>query len=414
MKIINLRNMSVQIDEPAVVALSAPGETRWGYHQFPAISRLPDRRLLVTFNDCADNTDAYGTPGPAYLSVDEGQTWNKWDAPNPFLAVAHSVISPIYNGQHLCVPMSPPLDIAKSKIELPAPSGRVNGYGEILFYRLSECPAEVHAFQGATPGMRWLPEEGQWRREDIVWDTREALIRSRPSTGVVARPYIDNRILMQDGMLYYANYLTQHMLSGRCHPANYACWCMISEDNGHSWRRQGLIAHDPSGELMMGEPCLLPTSGGELACIIRCADHRQKPMLIAYSADKGRTWSETRPLWDFGVMPQAVLLDNGVAVLAFGRPGVHLMFSPDGSAREWVGPVSLVAGTAQAVHQDSCGYTRLLPVSENAFLIVYSAFRHVAGDGQVRKAILVRKILVSRHTEPAQKAQIPAPARSSD
>lgn len=401
MKAYEIGGMTVRVFAPVVIALSEAGETRWGYHQFPTLSRLPDGRLLATFNDRPDRDDAYGTPGPAYLSADEGQTWDKWDNPEPLLTVSHSVVSQVYDGQYLCLPMSPSLDIVENKIELPGASGRMNVYGEVLFYRLPECGPDVRAYMTSLPGVRWSPASARWERQNIQWDTREALIRTRKSDYVIPRPYIDNHILRYGGMLLYPDFHLQHLLPGGGHPRNYASWCMMSDDNGRSWQRHGLIAHDPSGELMMGEPCLLPTSDGHLACIIRCTDQQQKPMRIAYSADKGKTWTKTHPLGDFGVMPQAMLLGNGVAVLAFGRPGVHLLFSPDGSARDWVGPLSLIAGDPRAITDDSCGYTRLLPVSEDAVLIAYSDFKHVGVDGRVHKAILVRKIQVSQGRESA-------------
>jgi hypothetical protein len=391
--------MTVRVFSPVVVALSEAGETRWGYHQFPALSWLPDGRLLATFNDRPDRDDAYGTPGPAYLSADGGQTWERWDSPEPLLTVSHSVVSQVYDGQHLCLPMSPSLDIVENGIELPGASGRMNVYGEVLFYRLSECAADVQAYMTSLPGMRWSPVGGKWEKQNIEWDTRQALIRTRRHDYVIPRPYIDNHILRYDGMLLYPDFHLQHLLPGGAHPRNYACWCMMSADNGRSWKRHGLIAHDPSGALMMGEPCLLPTADGHLACIIRCADQEQKPMRIAYSADQGKTWSRPQPLGGFGVMPQAALLGNGVAVLAFGRPGVHLLFSADGMAREWLGPVSLVAGDPGAITAHSCGYTRLLPISDDAVLIAYSDFKHVGVDGRVHKAILVSKIQISRTTE---------------
>ena len=200
-----------------------------------------------------------------------------------------------------------------------------------------------------------------------------------------------------DGRLYYPDFHLPHLLSGGQHPKNYASWCMISDTNGRTWKRLGLIAHDPSGRLMMGEPCLLPTSTGHLACIIRCTHHKQMPMLITYSSDKGKTWSNPKSLHDFGVMPQAILLENEVAALSFGRPGVQLLFSPDGKAKRWVGPLSILRGDGRTVkRRHSCGYTRLLSVSDHGFLLVYSDFNHLGDDGRRHKAILVRKIEVSR------------------
>lgn len=396
MKTERWRDMEARVSDPSVVAVSAPGERRWGYHQFPAISRLPDGRLLATFNDCPDRDDAYGAPGPARLSSDGGLTWHEEDLPDPLLSVAHSAVSEVGRGEYLCVPMSPSLDIKARHITLPNVSGTMSVYGEVLFHKLAECPPEVQAFMARVPSVRWTPGAGRWRREECAWETGDALVRTKTSDYVIARPYLDNRILRYGGALYYAEFHLQYLLPGGEHPRAYAAWCMRSEDNGATWRRHGLIAHDPTGAMMMGEPCLFPVADGNLACAIRCAHHRQMPMLIAYSADQGRTWSQTERLYDFGVMPQGLLLANGVAVLAFGRPGVRLMFSPDGLARRWVGPLTLVGGEAESVTDLSCGYTRLLPVADNGFLVVYSDFKHVGGDGRERKAILVRHITVSR------------------
>ena len=56
-------DLNVVKSEPVVVALSEVGEDRWGHHQFPTISALPDGRLFVTYNDTPDRNDAYGQPG---------------------------------------------------------------------------------------------------------------------------------------------------------------------------------------------------------------------------------------------------------------------------------------------------------------------------------------------------------------
>jgi len=289
MKTHEFGGITVGVFAPVVVALSEAWKTRWGYHQFPALSRLPDGRLMVTFNDRPDRDDAYGTPGPAYLSGDEGRTWAKWDSPEPLLTVAHSVVSQAYDGRYLCVPMSPSLDIGKNKIELPGASGWMNVYGEFLFYGLSDCARDVQTYMASLPGVRWSTVGVKWERQNIELDTWAALVRTRRSDYVISRPYIDNHILKYNGMLSYPDFDLQRLLPGGGHPKNYACWCMMSDDNGRTWKRHCLIAHDPSGDLMMGEPCLLPTSDGNPACIIRCADQQQKPMRITCSGDKGKT-----------------------------------------------------------------------------------------------------------------------------
>ena len=47
--------MKFELSDPVVVALSEPNETRWGFHQFPALSVLPDGKILIMFADAEDD-----------------------------------------------------------------------------------------------------------------------------------------------------------------------------------------------------------------------------------------------------------------------------------------------------------------------------------------------------------------------
>ncbi|MDP6505489.1 MAG: sialidase family protein [Planctomycetota bacterium] len=380
-------DLNVVKSEPVVVALSKVGEDRWGHHQFPAISALPDGRLLVTYNDTPDRNDAYGQPGPAYVSSDEGATWQKHVPDDPLLAISNSIISEVLRGEYLCVPMSPSLDVERDKIQLPRLACTANAYGQALFYRLNECPERVQEFIRSIPAVRWLPDKAEWRREEVSWDTGSALARTRKNDYVIPRPYIDNRIVRVGDRLLYPDFHLSHLLPDGSMPENFACWCMVSDDNGSSWQRLALIAYDETGELMMSEPSLVQTTGNELACVIRCTHHEQKPMLITWSSGGGEKWEKPVKLHDFGVMPQTLLLGNDVLVVSYGRPGVQLLISPDGSARKWLPPIQ--------VADDSCGYTRLLALDDSSFLLAYSDFNW-SEEGQQRKAILVRKFNVTR------------------
>jgi hypothetical protein len=358
------------------------------------ISPLPDGRILVTYNAVADRNDAYGQPGPAFVSEDGGVTWKKYAPDDPLLAVSHSVISEVLDGEFLCVPISPSIDVAEEKVKLPRLLGKMQVYGEALFYRLSECPQMVQEFMQKIPAVRWIPAKARWEREEVLWDTEEAIARTRKSDYVIPRPYIDNRIVRVGKKLYYPDFHLNHLQPDGSMPKNYAAWLMVSEDNGRSWRRKAQIAYDATGRLMMGEPSLVRTSTGELACVIRCAHHQPLPMLITYSRDEGKTWEQPGELYGFGVMPQTLLLENGILAVSFGRPGVHLLFSPDGSARKWSPPLSLIEGNRENINAHSCGYTRLLPVGKNGFLIAYSDFNWLIEKGERCKAIVIRRISV--------------------
>ncbi len=386
---VRLGNVSVTMSPPVVVSLSAPGERRWGQHQFPALSRLPDGRLWLTYNASADRDDEYGRPGPVFVSSDQGRSWTKAQPDDSRLAISHSVVSPVGKGEFLCVPMSPGLSINREKLQLPEPATKFNVYGEVLLYRLGDCPPRVGEFVGRIPALRWRSEQQAWQREEIEWDTTDALVRTRKSDYVFSRPYLDNALVRIGERLFYASYHLGYRLPDGSWPKNYAAWCMVSDDNGRKWQRLGLIAHDPTGNAMMGEPSLVATENGDLACLIRTTDHRQRPLLATYSRDGGRTWEPTRELFKFGVMPQTLRLKNGVVVASFGRPGVQLAVAQDTAARIWSPMLPLVAG------DHSCGYTRLLPLDERSFLIVYSNFQW-PDNGEQRKSILVRRIAAER------------------
>jgi hypothetical protein len=392
----DLGDLTIVISDPSTVALSDPGEDRWGYHQFPTISSMPDGRLLATVNAVPDRDDCYGTPGPAFVSGDEGQTWKEESPEEPSLSISHSVISEVLEGEFLSVPMSRPLSPGDEGVELPEVLGTMDVYGEVRLYDLGACSGRVRDYMHRLPAARWMPSLGSWRREMVEWDTRNALVRTRKGVDVITRPYVDNRIIRSEGRLYYADYHLNLLLPDGSCPKNYACQCMVSDDNGRSWHRHGTIAYDETGDLNMAEPSLVKTGPQGFACVIRCSDHRQEPMLITHSGDGGRTWERPTELFEFGVMPQALSLGNGVIALAFGRPGIHLMFSPDGSARKWTEPLSIIKGRKAAITTDTCGYTRLLELGRDKLLLIYSDFGWRHPQAGRCKAILTRRIEVRR------------------
>jgi hypothetical protein len=163
---------------------------------------------------------------------------------------------------------------------------------------------------------------------------------------------------------------------------------MVSDDNGRSWQRHGLIAHAKQGDSMRAEPSLTETASGELACLLRSTDQQQRPLWITHSRDNGKTWEPARKLFPFGVMPQTLRLGNDVLVATFGRPGVELAVAADREARNWSPTLTIAA--------QSCGYTRLLELDQRSFLIAYSDFRWPMAEGSVGKAILVRKVEIDR------------------
>jgi hypothetical protein len=118
-------------------------------------------------------------------------------------------------------------------------------------------------------------------------------------------------------------------------------------------------------------------------------------MYISRSSDQGITWSHPVPFTPNGVLPKLLQLENGVLVLASGRPGVQIRFSHDGKGESWTDPFEMLPydNPSEVL---SCGYTQFLATGPDRFLIIYSDFKYPNEDSELRKAIKVREIIVTK------------------
>ncbi|MEO6908877.1 MAG: exo-alpha-sialidase [Abditibacteriaceae bacterium] len=124
-------------------------------------------------------------------------------------------------------------------------------------------------------------------------------------------------------------------------------FCFESRDDGHSWREIGVVARD-NGDTPEGfnEATLTPLLNGRLHSVIRGGDI----LFQNWSEDGGKTWSTPAPisLVDSDIVPRMVWprvakLEDGTLVLAYGRPGKHLVFDPTGTGENWQGHLDLHA-----------------------------------------------------------------------
>jgi hypothetical protein len=99
-----------------------------------------------------------------------------------------------------------------------------------------------------------------------------------------------------------------------------------STDLGKTWTH---IAHVGLG----GEPAVVRLSDREWLAVTR-PDAHMSNLLQHRSLDGGKTWKFERTLEEGSVMPDLVLMSNGVLACSYGRPVSNLMFSLDGG-RTW-------------------------------------------------------------------------------
>jgi hypothetical protein len=156
---------------------------------------------------------------------------------------------------------------------------------------------------------------------------------------------------------------------------------------------QGRIPFPPDARDGFTEPAFTRLRDGSLYCVLRATDGTGVgPMYRTRSTDGGRTWSKPAVMGPFGVMPRLLRLGNGMVVLSSGRPGVQLRISKSGLGDDWSEPVDVLPPTSDKLDVDSCGYTGLVALDRETFLI----------DGRPRKTVLARRIRLTATIPPTQ------------
>ncbi|MCB1104993.1 MAG: exo-alpha-sialidase [Opitutaceae bacterium] len=392
--------MRLEWGDPVLVAESPfcnePGVDRWGYYQFPVLDRLMDGRIAVTFHINKDSARAYGkgTDEPNRgVSADGGMTWTR---AFPTDAVAGLVLP---DGQRVRVGTADvtPRPALVADYQLPPTRGTAIGsYGQqpYVTYLHRELPAEL---QGV-PLARWDAAAQCWQTERARLDDPDLLRAS--AEGVFPVVWWGDVNLAPDGSLIGVVYPAR--LEGT-EFAHWHCGCYRSVDGGRSWQLAGRILYRPDSTIDchaaqrdgFSEPASVILPDGELVAVLRTTDgNGDGPLYLCRSVDLGVTWTPPKILRRNGVLPRLLRLANGILVMSTGRPGADLSFSSDGRGETWSEPHLLVPITSDYNQHDSCGYTSLLALDDNAFLVAYSWFQKPAGHGGTRKAIYVRRVRV--------------------
>ncbi len=129
-----------------------------------------------------------------------------------------------------------------------------------------------------------------------------------------------------------------------------------STDEGKTWTYFSTIGPG-------GEPAVCRLSDTEQTAIIR--GDRNSLMKQMFSSDGGKTWSKPSELEVGKVLPDLVLMSNGILACSYGRPASCLMFSLDGG-KTW---------PSHHVISDKVGfnYTSIREISPGKLLYVHDA-----------------------------------------
>jgi len=373
---------------------------KWGRYRMPKIYRFPDGSIALTYSMSIDHYYDQGRVSPLFISKDEGKTWTKTDWPHPGLAGMHPVISPVFDGEYYTIPA--PAGIRLDEFPpMPAPDRNEKRWENWYAYRLLEFPKAVQDWFRDVKAMRWSPKTG-WAQEQTQWDHKGQYVWAYDDKwhnipGIWSQKlYLEGRVLRVGNELFLADYWTQYEKPDGSLSHTFDSYLMVSSDNGRSWKRRATMIAFPHRPAY--EPVIEMNRNGELVCVVRTdltmpldGVPEDPCMHIAFSKDNGHTWSAPQKILGYGVFPRLLLLDNGVMVLSYGRsPGTRVSFSLDGG-HTWTPHWFVIDETGKA---SSCGYTSLLALDRDSFLLAYGDIHCKNADGEECKTILTRKITV--------------------
>lgn len=383
----------VEMSAPSVIVEGPAEERRWGRYQFPTMHRMADGRLIAQVHVEADSATSYGFPRRVFVSSDDGFSWSEDTS-----ALQHAFGLRLRNGEWLRIDTPPSLDAAS--LTLPEKAGTFTSYSTgYSLYRLRDLAAELRLifFQRFAGG--------KWAQESTALSDASAL--RYVVQGRFPRIWWGDMRVAANGSLLAVTY----PFIADQQPFRFGVAAWRSTDSGHTWQLRGRIPYQPDpaaddkADARDGftEPAFEILPDGSLYTVLRTTDgHGIGPMYEARSRDLGRTWTQPRMLAGNGVLPRLLRLENGILVLASGRPGVQLRFSADGGGQVWSDPWDLLAADPAKPQADSCGYTDLVALDRDSFLIIYSWFQKPDASGRPRKAILVRRIRAIRPEPPVK------------
>lgn len=383
--------LKVKLYDPVIVAVASKTE-KWGFFQFPDIYRDRNNTLVATWNMTPDVVSSYGIQEKGYaVSTNEGKSWSQWRLGIP--PVGGGLILPNGNQIRKYEPQALPFD----SLQLPPPVVKGTGKRHIAVYRLSQLPEElqgVYLQRLSENGTKWITEH------DVLNDPEAGRYSKGNLFPVIWRGEMH---LMPDESIITAFYPSFWINNNKVKRSGISFYC--STDQGRTWNVQGRIPYSPDSIDLTDnksmncygflEPASTVLSNGIFLCVMRTMlTMNPDPMYISYSKDKGRTWSAPRLFTPNGVSPQLLQLDNGVTVLASGRPGVQLRFSQAEKGEEWTEPFELLQ-YKNVKNAITSGYTRLLSTGKNSFLIIYDDFEYRNSENEIRKAIKVRRVEIT-------------------
>jgi hypothetical protein len=198
-------------------------------------------------------------------------------------------------------------------------------------------------------------------------------------------------VRLEDGNLLMSMYCRDD--KGTALTRKYRSLALRSTDRGKTWLYLSTIAFETTGNVRsegFDETSLVVLPDGKVLAFIRSGASyqssmgssnnndpsvdmpfsygKQTPIYMTASIDGGKSWSNADPISRYGVWPNAVLMESGLLVVSYGRPGNWMMFSKN-QGRSW-GPI---IPFYHDLYPPDCGnYFSMAEVAPDILLVVYA------------------------------------------
>ncbi|MFB6720705.1 sialidase family protein [Kribbella sp. NPDC056345] len=297
---------------PAAISVGQPvtiEQANGSLLQMPHASANTGSEALVTYAAHADATNSTGTRFAT--SADQGTSWRREDARNPFPNEQSYNLSTLRNGDVLALSYH-------------------------TFMRAGNRSADVETKISHDGGKTWGPVRvGAMTTPQTMKPISSTT--SRPGRTMGGFVLVHSVIEDPDGTMYLSAY---GYYDG---DTRYRQLILRSTDSGLNWSTQGTVAYNGTqpGEGFC-EAGIQRVADGSLLAVMRTGWYLN--MYVARSTDNGRTWTTPTVLKSsngvptIGVYPSLVLMPDNRLVLYYGRPGQSVMISDDGSGHTWSPP----------------------------------------------------------------------------
>ena len=152
---------------------------------------------------------------------------------------------------------------------------------------------------------------------------------------------------------------------------------VISEDKGRHWEYLSTVVYDPDIDSEgFPEPALVQLPSGDLLCVMRTEGFH--PMMQSFSSDLAKSWSAPVKTGTDGVWPDLCLMQSGIVACSYGRPGCNIMFSLDGTGREWSHHTVIIPPFEEEGTWSHC-YNAIREIRPGELLYVYNIAGHPEG-----------------------------------